>query len=77
MSVHQTDPGSPFTRGWNCVIMREDGATTLSGRHYIRTTGGVRDERDLTDDEMIEALASDFGIRARLAEGRWERDDPG
>jgi N-hydroxyarylamine O-acetyltransferase len=73
---HQTHPGSPFTRGWNCVIFAADGATTLSGQHYIATTGAVRDERDLTDDETIDVLAKDFGIRAAFADGRWTRADP-
>jgi N-hydroxyarylamine O-acetyltransferase len=72
---HQTHPGSPFTAGWNCVIMATDGATTLSGLHYIVTTAGTRDERDLTDDETIEVLSTAFGIRARLVDGRWARAD--
>ena len=40
---HQTDPGSPFTRGWNCVVMREPtarrrsrGATTSDRRRRPR-----------------------------------------
>ena len=73
---HQTDPGSPFTRGWNCVAMSARGATTLSGRHYIATDGDARDERDLTDDETIDVLASTFGIHAMLKNGRWARADP-
>ena len=73
---HQADPGSPFTRGWNCVILSPDGALTLSGRHYIATKGSSRDERDLTDDETIDVLASAFGIRAKWAGGRWVRADP-
>ena len=73
---HQTVPASPFTRGWNCVIMAPDGATTLSGHHLIATNGTSRDERDLTDAETIEVLASAFGIRAALVDGRWIRADP-
>lgn len=73
---HQTDPRSPFTRGWNCVVMTSGGAITLSRRHYISTAGETRDERDLTDDETIEVLASSFGIRAAFVDGAWVRADP-
>jgi len=72
---HQSSPGSPFTRGWNCVLMTPDGAITLSGRHYIATSAGTREERDLTDDELVDVLANSFGIRSRLADGRWVRAD--
>ncbi len=73
---HQADPGSPFTRRWNCVVMTSDGAITLSGRHCLSTAGETRDERDLTEDETMEVLASSFGIRAGLVDGAWVRADP-
>ena len=73
---HQTDPGSPFTQGWNCVVMTTGGAMTLSGRHRIATDGDARNERDLTDDELVAVLTTSFGIRARIVDGRWERTDP-
>lgn len=71
---HQTAPGSPFVSRWNCTIAGTGGGgTTLSGRHYIATDGQNRDERDLTDLELIEVLETAFGIHARLANGRWVR----
>jgi len=73
---HQTAPGSPFTRGWNCVILTPGGAVTLSDRHYIATDGPARDERDLTDDELVDVLADSFGVYARRVDGRWVRADP-
>ena len=60
----------------DCVVLAPDGARTLSGRHYIATDGSSRDERDLTDDETTGVLASAFGIRAALVDGRWIRADP-
>ncbi len=70
----QTAPGSPFVGRWNCTIAGQgsDG-TTLSGRHFIATDGTVRDERDLSDDEIATVLATSFGIHARVVDGRWQR----
>jgi N-hydroxyarylamine O-acetyltransferase len=72
---HQIAPDSPFTRGWNCVVMTPGGAVTLSDRHYIATDGPTRHERDLTDAELVDVLASSFGVRTRRVDGRWVRDD--
>ena len=74
---HQTASRSPFVERWNCTIAGQgrDG-TTLSGRHLIATHGTTRDERDLTDEELIGVLATVFGIRAGFLDGRWSRLDP-
>jgi N-hydroxyarylamine O-acetyltransferase len=72
----QTSPESPFVTGWNCCIEHDGGWVTLSGRHYIATAGVTRDERDLTDDELVGVLETTFGIRAELVDGRWQRADP-
>jgi N-hydroxyarylamine O-acetyltransferase len=70
----QTAPGSPFVGRWNCVIAGPGGGgTTLSGRHYIATDGTTRDERDLTDAEIIEILETAFSVRAQFHDGRWSR----
>ncbi len=74
---HQIDPDSPFTRDWDCAVVTPGGAMTLSGRHYIATDGVARDERDLTDDELVEILATSFGIHARAFDGGWVRTDSG
>ena len=73
----QTAPGSPFVSRWNCTIAGQgsDGIT-LAGRHLIATDGEFRDERDLTDDELMGVLGSVFGIRATLEDGQWSRKDP-
>lgn len=73
---HQTSPDSPFVGRWNCVIFTADGATSLSGRHYVSTDGTARDERDLTEDELPQVLEEAFGIRARRIDGRWARIEP-
>lgn len=73
---HQVSPASPFVGRWNCVIFTADGATSLSGRHYISTDGRAREERDLTDAELPRILEAAFGIRAKLVDGRWERIEP-
>jgi len=71
---YQTAPGSPFVGRWNCTIAGRGGdGTTLSGHHFIATDGTGRDERDLTDGELIGVLESAFGIRAGLVDGRWQR----
>jgi len=74
---HQTASRSPFVGRWNCTIAGQgrDG-TTLSGRHFIATDGAARDERDLTDAELIGVLESAFGVQARLVDGRWQRAEP-
>jgi N-hydroxyarylamine O-acetyltransferase len=72
---HQTAPDSPFTRGWNCVVLTATGAITLSDRHYIATDGSARDERDLTDDDVADVLATSFGVRTRRVDGRWVPGD--
>ena len=71
----QTSQSSPFIGGWICSLSTPTGATTMVGRHLIVTDGPARDERDLTDDAVIETLASVFAIRARRTDGRWERAD--
>ncbi|GLY91031.1 arylamine N-acetyltransferase family protein [Actinoallomurus iriomotensis] len=60
---HRTSPKSHFTRSVVCSMLTESGRVTLSGRTLIRTTGGERDERELTgDDEVLAAYRSLFGV---------------
>ena len=72
----QTSPDSPFIEHWICSLSTPIGATTLVGGHFVATDGATRDERDVTDDEVIDILASTFGIHARQVDGRWVRTDP-
>ncbi|MFI0259871.1 arylamine N-acetyltransferase [Streptomyces sp. NPDC017056] len=60
---HRTSPDSPFTRSLVCSRLTEHGRVTLSGRTLV-TTGadGSRDERELTEDEVLPAYRSHFGI---------------
>ncbi|MFH9420850.1 arylamine N-acetyltransferase [Streptomyces sp. NPDC017529] len=60
---HRTSPESPFTRSLVCSRLTEHGRVTLSGRTLV-TTGadGGRDERELTEDEVLPAYRSHFGI---------------
>ncbi|WP_329250222.1 arylamine N-acetyltransferase [Actinoallomurus sp. NBC_01490] len=60
---HRTSPKSHFTRSLVCSMLTESGRVTLSGRTLIRTSGGERDERKLTDDdEVLAAYRSCFGV---------------
>ena len=78
----QTSSASPFTTGWLCSRLLDEGGVTLFGRQLIVTENGRRDERELTDDAAISAeLERWFGIRAQRVDGRWtpldERDVAG
>jgi N-hydroxyarylamine O-acetyltransferase len=60
---HQTSPKSHFSRSLVCSLVTETGRLTLSGRTFVRTTGGVRDEHELTDDaDVFAAYRTYFGI---------------
>ncbi|GAA4429310.1 arylamine N-acetyltransferase [Georgenia halophila] len=59
----QTSSRSRFTQSLVCSILTEDGRTTLSGRHLVRTVDGRREQRTLTGDaEILDAYATHFGI---------------
>lgn len=58
----QTSPQSHFTRSLTCSRLTETGRVTLSGRKLIRTSDGRRELRTLTDEEILDAYASNFGI---------------
>jgi N-hydroxyarylamine O-acetyltransferase len=59
----QSAPESIFTRKTVCSMATPDGRITLSGRRFIATMGGRREERDVPDDQEYRALLmSRFGI---------------
>lgn len=70
---HRTSPDSPFTTGWLCSRALPDGWATLSGRHLVVTRESAREERELDDDELREALARWFGLT--VPDG-WAVDPP-
>jgi N-hydroxyarylamine O-acetyltransferase len=59
---HQTSPRSHFTRSTVCSLATPEGRVTVRGRTLIVTSDGRRDERTLTDRELLEAYRRRFGI---------------
>lgn len=60
----QTSPESHFTQQRICTLATREGRITLSDLKLIRTTGKVREERRLRDeDEWRTALLQYFGVR--------------
>ncbi|MFD7661440.1 arylamine N-acetyltransferase [Streptomyces sp. NPDC059788] len=60
---HRTSPDSHFTRSLVCSLLTETGRVTLSGRTLVITDAdGGRTERELTDDEVLPAYRTHFGI---------------
>ncbi|MFG2191590.1 arylamine N-acetyltransferase [Streptomyces sp. NPDC048639] len=61
---HRTSPKSHFTRSLVCSRLTEDGGRiTLSGRNLVTTTeDGRRQEELKTDDDVLSAYRSHFGI---------------
>ena len=63
---HQTSPQSPFTQKRICSLATPDGRVSLSERRLITTTRGVRQERELADeDELADVLRQCFGVILR------------
>ncbi|MEU6080854.1 arylamine N-acetyltransferase [Streptomyces sp. NPDC047108] len=64
---HRTSPKSHFTRSLVCSRLTEDGGRiTLSGRKLVTTTAdGRRKEELTTDDDVLSAYRSHFGIELR------------
>jgi N-hydroxyarylamine O-acetyltransferase len=59
----QTAPQSHFRINVICSRLTEDGRISIGGRTLIRTSGGVRTERELAnDDELLAAYREHFGI---------------
>ncbi len=60
---HRTSPESHFTRSLVCSRLTESGRVTLSGRTLVITAAdGSREERELTDAEVLPAYRTHFGI---------------
>lgn len=60
---HQTSPESHFTKAPVCTRITEDGRITLSGKRFISTKLGVREEREVADQTEFEKILRDeFGI---------------
>lgn len=60
---HQTSPESHFTQNRVCSLALPDGRVTVSGRRFIETRAGDRQERELRDQHELEsALRERFGI---------------
>ena len=59
----QTAPESHFRMNVICSRLTEDGRISIGGRTLIRTSGGVRTERELgNDDALLAAYREHFGI---------------
>ena len=60
---HQTSPESHFTKAPVCTRITPDGRITLSGKRFISTTAGVREEREVINQtEFDRILREQFGI---------------
>ena len=58
----QTSPESHFTQRRICSRLTADGRMTISNNRLISTTGNVKEERELSDDEVTRLLQDHFGI---------------
>jgi N-hydroxyarylamine O-acetyltransferase len=62
-NYHQTSPDSHFTKARLCSRATANGRITLSDMRFITTSGDLRDERTLTNQEEFNTLLRDqFGI---------------
>ena len=60
---HQTSPDSEFPRARICTLLTPSGRVTLSEQRLITTADGVREERELADEqEYLETLRALFDI---------------
>jgi len=60
---HQSSPESHFTEKTVCTMATPEGRVTISGTHFIRTTGGERKERELPDKpDYLNTLREQFNI---------------
>jgi N-hydroxyarylamine O-acetyltransferase len=60
----QTSPDSHFTQQKICTLATLDGRITLSDLKFTQTRNGVREERQLRDEEEWRSiLEKDFGVR--------------
>jgi len=69
----QTAPESPFVSGWMCSRLVEGGGITIFGRQFISSTATEREERELSDADLLAVLAEFFDIQARREGDRWVR----
>jgi N-hydroxyarylamine O-acetyltransferase len=59
----QTSVDSHFTKKTICTLPNERGKVTISGRDLIVTVDGVKDRREISDDDELRALyQSEFGM---------------
>ncbi len=68
---HQTSPDSTFTRKAVCSLATPDGRVTLSSGRLITTTGGRREEREVSEEAEYRRLLKeifdvDLGEDARI-----------
>lgn len=59
---HQTSPDSHFTQGRICSKLTSEGRVTISRGRMIKTMSSQREEQELTDQEVTQALKEYFGI---------------
>ncbi|MEU6854846.1 arylamine N-acetyltransferase [Actinacidiphila alni] len=58
----RTSPTSHFRTSLICSRLTEDGRVSLSGRSLVRTTAAGREERELSEAEVLPAYRTHFGI---------------
>ncbi len=61
-AYHQTAPESIFTQKKLCTLFTPDGRVTLSDSKLIITRDGVKEERDIPQEEIPEILRRYFGV---------------
>jgi N-hydroxyarylamine O-acetyltransferase len=65
---HQTSPESHFAQKRICSLPTQDGSVTLSGKRFIKTVHGKREEKILESDEEVSNLLKEvFGIEVSTA----------
>lgn len=60
---HQTSIDSQFTKKTICTLPNDRGKITISGRDLIVTVDGVKERREISDDDELRVLyKSEFGV---------------
>ncbi len=59
---HSTSPKSMFTQKRLCTLFLPDGRVTLSERQLILTRDGVREAREIREDEVPQVLKTYFDV---------------
>ncbi|PRY31015.1 N-hydroxyarylamine O-acetyltransferase [Umezawaea tangerina] len=69
-------PGSPFAKAPLATLPTGEGRVTVSGHRVITTVGGVKEEREVGDAELLGVYREVFGIELDRVPGRSDSAAP-